>query len=239
LRTAKGREKSGVFFVEGPKILQQIMATNPGAVKEILVDETSDYRHFYPGDVRMLTSRQFQSITMNKTPQGVAGIIAIPEDIFSVALPDQAGERVLLLEEIQDPGNIGTLIRTAAAFNFSGVVLSETCADPFAPKAVQASAGAVLSVWIRRTKRYFSLVDTLRSQGFFLAAADIDGENNFIGSGVKKVLLALGNEGNGLSQRIRAQADAVFRISYNDKAIESLNVAVAGAISMYRIDRGG
>jgi len=64
------------------------------------------------------------------------GIISLPQMVYTSKLPEDRGSRILLLEEVQDPGNVGTLIRTAAAFNFSGVILSDTCADPFSPKAV-------------------------------------------------------------------------------------------------------
>jgi TrmH family RNA methyltransferase len=140
---------------------------------------------------------------------------------------------VLLLEDIQDPGNVGALVRTAAAFYFDGIVLSGECADPFSPKAVQASAGAVLSVWIRRSQHYRAMAQRLREQGFTLIATHTHGDAGQVFTKKKKICVALGNEGNGLSGHVMGIADAVFAIPCNTDAVESLNVAAAGAICLY------
>jgi len=140
----------------------------------------------------------------------------------------------LFLEDIQDPGNIGTLIRTAAAFRFTGVLLTEKCADPFAPKCVQASAGTVLSLWLRRTAQSFDLVSRLRQQGYALVAAMLEGRTDpAILSGQARLILALGNEGIGLSPAVRQAAQAHFTIPMDRHGSESLNVATSGAICMY------
>ena len=183
--------------------------------------------------MRILTSRQFVSISTNKTPQEIAGVIMLPRDSHSSKLPKQYGQKILLLEEIQDPGNVGTLIRSAAAFNFDGILLSEGCADPFSPKAIQASAGSVLSPWIRRTPEYLKLGIQLKRDGFRIIAADIYGNSKSILKGGGKVVLILGNEAKGISNKMLKIADTVFKIPHNTHSVESLNVAAAGAICMY------
>jgi len=207
-------------------------------VHEIVCDELFEYSPQAADAVRRLSTRQFHAISAGKTPQGVLGVISLPKDVYAPLLPEDCGTRILLLEEIQDPGNVGTLIRTAAAFDFSGVILSDTCADPFSPKAVQSTAGSILSLWIRRTSEYLGLARLLKEKGFSIAAADIRGDTGWHTAGREKIVLALGSEGKGLSEKTVSLADVVFSIPYNRKQAESLNVATAGAICMYLIQKG-
>ena len=161
-------------------------------------------------------------------------IVRLPADIYTAALPENPGRRILLLEDIQDPGNAGTLIRTAAALDFAGVILTESSADPFSPKCVQATAGAVLSVWIRRTAQYLDLVRSLRQDGYAIIAADLKGDATpEILSRKDKLVLALGNEAAGLSPELLSLADYRVRIPVAPEKAASLNVAACGAILMY------
>ena len=163
-------------------------------------------------------------------------MITLPRDCLSSKLPAQYGRKILILDEIQDPGNVGTLIRSAAAFNFDGILLSGGCADLFSPKAIQASAGSILSLWIRRTSHYFSLCMKLKKEGFRIIAADIDGNSKSAIHGGGKVALVLGNEAIGISDKVLKLADTVFRIPHTNQSVESLNVAAAGAICMYLLN---
>jgi TrmH family RNA methyltransferase len=161
-------------------------------------------------------------------------VVRLPLDTYSDSLPEITGDKILLLEDVQDPGNTGTLIRTAAAFGFAGVIMTEGCADPFSPKVVQASAGSVLSLWLRRTVGAPGLVSNLKESGFVLAAADVNGTDGpALLSGRDKLVLALGNEAAGLSGEIMSLADCRIVIPTDRDKAESLNVAVCGAILMF------
>jgi TrmH family RNA methyltransferase len=233
LADRKGRLKNGAFLVEGDKAIRQVMAGHPDTIIEVLTvaEPPPEYRN-YP--VRLVTASQFRYISSTQTPQGTAAVVRIPEDIYSPALPPDTGGRILLLEDIQDPGNTGTLIRTAAALNYSGVILTETSADPLSPKCVQATAGTVLSVWLRRTVNYLELVKSLREKNYAVIAADVRGADGpSVISRREKLLLALGNEGAGLSKEILGMADYRVRIPVAQDKAESLNVAASGAILMY------
>ncbi|OGO06411.1 MAG: hypothetical protein A2Y92_02630, partial [Chloroflexi bacterium RBG_13_57_8] len=189
LAERKGRLAAGAFLVEGDKAIRQIIAADPVAVTEILVvsGTPASYRD-YP--VHRVSESQFRYISRSQAPQGVMAVVRMPADIYSDRLPGDTGEKVLLLEDVQDPGNAGTLIRTAAAFGFSGVILTENGADPLSPKVVQSTAGVVLSVWLRRTKNYLALADELKSKGFTLVAADLKGNAGpEVLKGVKKIVL--------------------------------------------------
>ena len=234
MSSARARREQGFFIIEGNRAIDQVVAAEPASVEEILATEAASVEAVrFSRATRILTDSHFRTICASTTPQGIAAVVRIPEATYKPALPEKAGERILLLEGVQDPGNVGTLIRTAAAFDYDGVLLSEECADPFSPKALQATAGSVLAVWIRRTAGYGDLTEELKRRGFSLAAADLRGEA-LSGKGFSSPhVLALGSEGGGLSGRLLALADRKIRIPMNAHKAESLNVAVSGAILMF------
>jgi TrmH family RNA methyltransferase len=233
LDTVKGRMEAGVFLVEGDRAIRQIVASRPQSIVEIL--SASDLAPVYKDyPVRSLTESQFKLICLTKTPQGPLAVVAMPDDVDSSNLPGDVGDRVLLLEDIQDPGNVGSLIRSAAAFGYSGVVMSDKCADPFSPKCVQSTAGAVLSLWIRRTAAYKDLVADLKARGYNIVATVLNGEDSVsILRGLSKVVLALGNEADGLSGSILGISNYCCKVPIDREKIESLNVAACGAVCMY------
>ncbi len=233
LRTGKGRKETGMFLVEGPRAVNQVLKCHPERIHEILIDEKAVIRRAKKVPVREITSRQLASLVSSRTSQGILAVVTLPPQSDSTELPEDCGTKILLLESVQDPGNVGTLIRTAAAFNFSGVILSDTCADPFAPKAVRASAGSLLAVWIRRTINYLSLAASLKRKGFTVVAADTHGKEAVDRLSEKRLVFLLGSEGKGLSPAARELADRVVTIPYNAEEVESLNVAAAGAIGMF------
>jgi TrmH family RNA methyltransferase len=218
--------------VEGDRAIRQIMALHPREIIEVLsVEEPPPAYRDFP--VRRLTASQIRYVSSNQTPQGVLAVVRSLAGVYSAELPSTPGDRVLLLEDIQDPGNVGTLIRTAAAFDFSGVILTDKCADPLSPRCVQATAGSVLSVWLRRTDRYLELARSLRRDGYALVAAELAGPEGTSVLQQARLVLALGNEGAGLSGELLAIADFRLRLPTAREKAESLNVAACGAILMY------
>ena len=233
LATKRGRLAAGMFLVEGERAIRQIAAAHAEAIVEILTTAEGETGGLQV-PIRLMTPSQFRSVCSTQTPQGLAAIVRFPQDTYSDQLPLHCGSHILLLEDIQDPGNVGALIRTAAAFRFSGVILTDKCADPFAPKCVQATAGSVLSIWLRRTPHYLALAESLRHQGYTLAAADLEGNAEpAVLSGQERLLLALGNETSGLSLALLRVAQVRFAIPMDRTRAESLNVATCGAICMY------
>ena len=233
LSTRKGRLSAGAFLIEGERAVSQVISVRPDEIEEILVagDIPSLYSEFA---VRSLNESQFKSISVTRTPQGIAAVVKSPPDIYNNNLPADIGGKILLLEDIQDPGNAGTLIRTAAAFGYSGVIMTEKSADPLSPKCVQSTAGSVLSVWIRRTSGYMELIQQLQDIGYAVIAADLDGtENPSILKNQMKLVLALGNEASGLSKELLEISEHRIRIPTIREKAESINVAACGAICMY------
>ena len=233
LATTKGRLEAGAFLVEGDRAIGQIINNNPDAVMEIISTEKlpSFYRK-YP--LRVVTESQLSSICASRTPQGTAAVVRMPLDIYSDRIPDNTGDNILLLEDVQDPRNVGSLIRTAVAFDYSGIILTQECADPLSPKSIQPSMGTVLSLWLRRTPRYLELVKELKDRGYSLVVTELNAvEGPSVLRSQDKLLLALGNEGTGLSRSLLDISDHRVGIPIEQEKIESLNVAACGAICMY------
>ncbi len=219
--------------MEGSRAIRQIVSSSPHELLEILSTQPlpAIYRKYAQ---RLITGSQLHSICSTKTPQEIAAVVRLPADTYSDRLPGKPGAKILLLEDVQDPGNVGTLIRSAAAFGFSGVILTEKCADHLSPKCVQSTAGTVLSLWARRTSRYMELIEVLQSDGYVLVATDLDGvEDTSVLQRRDKLLLALGNEASGLSKALLKAAGHILRIPIARGKAESLNVAACGAICMY------
>jgi TrmH family RNA methyltransferase len=233
LTASKGRMEAGAFLVEGSRAIKQVISSSPQEIMEIIsAQELPPLYHNYA--TRYVTENQLNSISSARTPQEIIALVRMPGDTYSGQLPEVAGTKVLLLEDVQDPGNVGTLIRTAAAFDFTGVILTEKCADPLSPKCVQSSAGTVLSLWIRRTACYLELVEGLKHRGYVVVAADLGGaEDHSVLQDRDRLLLALGNEASGLSVAMLEAADHTLIIPIDREKAESLNVAACGAICMY------
>jgi len=233
LATSKGRLEARAFIVEGDRAIKQITANHPYEILEIITVEEAlpAYLNY---SIRLVTDSQFRSICSTKTPQGTLAVVRLPLNTYSDHLPENIGTKILLLEDIQDPGNVGTLIRAAAAFNFSGIILTDKCADPFSQKCVQSTAGTVLSMWIRRTTNYLALTEALKKDGYSIIATDLNGtEGPSMLSHQNKLLLVLGNEASGISKSILDFSSYRLRIPIVRSKAESLNVAACGAILMY------
>ena len=163
-----------------------------------------------------------------------------PELLFVCRIPEAGpveGDRLLLAEDLQDPGNVGTLIRTANAFGFDGVILAGACADPFGPKAVRASMGALFrrKVW---TMPSGEAILALKEKSIPLVAAALRADAETLGKCVfpSRMALAIGNEGHGLSSEMLEAADRVVRIPMEPGA-ESLNAGAAAAVLLWEVYR--
>lgn len=239
LRRRKGRADTSLFLLEGPRVLSEALASDvqveallcsrlqePDAERSELAD-----RFERAGvTVEWLDRREFAEISTTVTPQGVVGVARIPSMGWeSVRVP-----RIVLLDRIQDPGNVGTLIRTGEALGAGAVVCLPGTADPWGPKVVRAAAGSSLRLPVI-TARTEEVLGRLETMGAKLWVADPAGAPVSRGSGRPARLgLALGSEGHGVSDDLRNQADRVVSIDMK-RPVESLNVAVAGAILMDRI----
>jgi TrmH family RNA methyltransferase len=216
------REHAEEIVIEGPKAVadaiaagwQPIAVLHGGqALLPVLLAAEGQARV----PVLHLSDALFDALAETRTSQGILGLFHRPPSRFA------ADKLVVALDGVQDPGNVGTIVRLAAAFD-AGVALLPGCADPFSPKAIRASAGAILSVPIAEVSAE-QLIDTRRP----LLYADAGGAAEAPG---KEAILVLGSEGRGVSAAIREHGKAIG-IKTTGR-VESLNVAAAAAILLWQ-----
>lgn len=225
LDQAKARRETGTHRIEGDKLVRDAIASGV-ALEALFVEE--GYAFTVPEDVRVYSVSRavMESICDVRTPQHVAAVVRTPD----TALPDVVPAGLLvLLDGVQDPGNVGTIIRSADAFGVQGVLLSQDCADPFAPKTLRAAMGSTyhLPLWICDPA---SALDRLQAQGYAAICGHLDGSETFPALQPKRVLI-IGSEGGGVSDAVAARC-TLYRLPMRGKA-ESLNAAVAAGVLLY------
>lgn len=233
LKHAKARSATGLYLVEGAKLCGE--ALQYARVDTLLVDQerAETYQPLIDraGDVLLVPPHVLESVSDTKTPQGIIAAVRQPAPLDL----DEARGLVLVLDGVQDPGNVGTMLRTAEAAGFTGALLSPACADPFAPKTVRAAMGSLfrLPVWRGALPEALSL---LGRKGFTRVSSQLDGEPFYAALGRMRPPLALviGSEGQGVSEAVSRLADARVMLPMRGHA-ESLNASVAAGILMYGI----
>lgn len=237
----KHRLQQGRFLVEGIKLLEMALraGVRPREVffcREQLGVEAETLRSSLAsaGAEMVEVSPDVMAALAERT--SAEGIVATL-DLFEAdrdMLHLQAPSLVLVLDRLQDPGNLGTLIRTADAVGAAAVALIDPCVDPFDPKVVRGSMGSLFNVPLVRTGDVVGLFDWLHRQGLAAIGADAhQGIDWGIGLWANRLALVLGNEARGLSVDVAAQIDGWAKLPIVGKA-ESLNVAVAGGVLMYQ-----
>lgn len=168
-----------------------------------------------------------------KTPQGILCTCALPK-----AMPPSSGGRYIYCDRVSDPGNLGSIIRSADALGFSGVMLSTCCVDPFNPKLVRSTMGSLFHVQLHMDVTPDKLAE-MKVNGFQLVASALTNDSISLCDFVpeENLILVVGNEAKGVSEEIIQMADAVVKIPMAGSA-ESLNVAAAAAILMYEANAG-
>lgn len=214
------REHDQEIVIEGPKAVADAIAG--GWVPLSIV--TSGAPSFSPPDVEVisLTTDVFDSLAETRNPQGVLGLFARPHASAREILA-RRDTIAVALDGVQDPGNVGTIVRLAAAFDASGVLLLPGCADAYGPKAIRSSAGAILNVPVANA----SLDDLHDAQ---LIATAMDGARTDPPS--RDAVLIFGNEGAGVSDELLRRATRIA-IPMSTR-VESLNVASSAAILLAR-----
>ena len=143
---------------------------------------------------------------------------------------------IVVLDRLQDPGNMGTIVRTGEAAGISGIIMSKDSADIYNPKVIRSTMGSIFRVPLAIVDDLATAVDTLKDNGITTYAAHLKGELYNSGSLTKDCALLIGNEARGLSEEISAKADKLIKIPMHGK-VESLNAAIATAILMYEAAR--
>ena len=231
----KFRTAEGLFFAEGPKLCLELAKgctlRTLYATREAL-DRTPALNQF-AGSTTLVAPHVAEKLAGSRASQEVFGLFEIPSPDKDALLG--GAMRLLALENVQDPGNVGTLLRSAAAFGFDGVLLSPGCAAPFAPKTLRASMGAAGRLPVLCLEDLPGALNTLRARGVTCLAAALYhsrdlGETRPVYP--KGLCVVVGNEGRGLTDATVAACDLAVRIPMTDR-VESLNAGVAGSVLLW------
>ncbi len=234
LSTKQGRDKEGKFIIEGYRNV--LDAYKKGAkIEYILKSDKCTYNMVVFNNVKVYTlaPKIFDYISETVTPQGVMAICKVEEVSFSdVSITDNS--LVIVCENLQDPGNAGTIIRTADAVGAACVIMSRGSVDIYNPKVVRSVMSSLFSVKVIRNKNMDAIFGFLKSNSIkSVAGALCENSKNLFDADLKgKCALFIGNEGNGLSEETIKRCDETVTIPMLGGA-ESLNASVAGAVMMY------
>lgn len=240
-KKAKAREEQGVFVIEGIKMFEEAMDGNilqKAYASESFYQEKSHENPNYFQDIEfeVITDSIFQDISETKTPQGIMGIVKQPKYSLESMLVDPRA-CLLILEDVRDPGNLGTMLRTAEGAGITGVIFNPSTVDIYNPKVIRATMGSLFRVPFYQAEDFIDTLKRMKENGITLFAAHLHGkEYDREGCFQKKCAFMIGNEANGLSEQVSAMADELIKIPMYGK-LESLNAAVAAAILMYEAQR--
>ena len=234
LKQKKYRDSEKKFFVEGLRVLREAVKSDYVCeyilMTEDCYNKKNDELAAYISNKTpwaIISPRDFESLSDTKTPQGIGGVFKMKESSV-ISHPD----KILYFDTISDPGNAGTLIRSAGWFGFSQIIFSADSVECYNPKLIRSAAGIYFFCDILRDEIDLSLLDKLKADGYLVLGSDMEGINyKEIDAEQKKIVLVVSNEATGLSYRAENIIDKKITIPGSGIA-ESLNVAVAGSILM-------
>jgi RNA methyltransferase, TrmH family len=237
LGTRKGREEYGSILIEGEHLLEEAYAAG-WTIHAVLVSEKGQevlrrFQGIQDVPVYSLSTAAFAQLVDTQSPQGIAAEVGVPR--ASEYLPSGSA-RLLLLDAVQDPGNLGAIMRTAEAAGVEEVWLGSGTVDPYNPKVVRSAMGSLFRLRLRRVhlKR---AIPQLKRMGFTIVSTEPRAEQaHFAVTYPKRTAVLLGNEGRGVSEELAKLADLRVRIPMPGKA-ESLNVSVTAGILLFEMVR--
>lgn len=244
IKQLKERRKQGVFVVEGVRMFSEIPPS--------LHVESFTTQSFFEKHKELFDGRKFELVSDNvmetlsdtRTPQGIVSVVRqLSYDVNDIvdehlaSLGDQDGVSLILaLENIQDPGNLGTIIRTAEGAGVTGVIMSNNTVDIYNPKVVRATMGSIFRVPFTYTEDLPQCIMNMNDKGFDTYSAHLQGTSFYDFDYKKPTVFVMGNEGNGLSDELSEVTKHKILIPMEGK-VESLNVATASTVLMYEAMR--
>lgn len=240
LSEPKHRKKEQAFLIEGVKMVEEALRDNLGVT--MVIAAPSLVQHHGKGvlklaesrsaDVLWISEKLMDAISESKTPQPVMAVVKMP-DHPEEALFAQSSGLLVVAHQLQDPGNLGTIIRTAEAAGAAGIALTPNTVDPYGAKAVRASMGSILRLPVVRISDTIAFIKTCKEKKYQTAATVLTGEKLLFDVDLRKpTAVILGQEGAGLPQEIMAEVDLRVRIPMAEP-IDSLNVATSAAVVLY------
>ena len=234
----KARSKQGLFVVEGIKMFREAPKDwiSKVYIRESLYEEGSWKQELESVPHEVVADAVFRQMSYTMTPQGILTVLRQPhyewKDIAGGDAP-----LLVVLEDLQDPGNLGTILRTSEGAGVDGILLSKGCVDIFNPKTIRSTMGSIYRMPFLYLDNMTKLMEKLKEEQICTYAAHLKGKNFYDQENYRgKTAFLIGNEGNGLSEELSEMSECLIRIPMAGK-VESLNAAMACGILTYEASR--
>jgi len=241
LKDKKYRDENNEYIIEGVKLIEEAVNEN-AKIKKIIICEDTTRTYEIPTNVMLeiakyeciyVTDKIFSSITQVTNPQGIMAIIEKNTQNQEI---DYSQDIIVVLDDVQDPGNLGTILRTVDSIGLNQIIVSNETADAFNPKVVRSTMGAIFRLNIIEVEDLKQTIKEIKKHHFKLLVTSLQTENSIYDIDFNKKIIVIGNESNGVSREIQEMADEKAIIPMLGKT-ESLNASVAAGIVMYEYVR--
>lgn len=241
LKDKKERDLSNEYIIEGIKLIQEAIQEN-AKIKQIIICDDCEKTESIPKDLMYeiakqeciyVTNKVFDSITEVINPQGILAIIEKQSKEIQI---DDKQDIILALDDIQDPGNLGTILRTADSIGLTQILVSKGTADCYNPKVVRSTMGAIFRVKIIECEDLVKTLKEIKKHKFEIVVSSLQTDNSIYDINYHKKVIVIGNEANGVKREIQDLADKKIKIPMLGKT-ESLNASVATGIILYEYVR--
>ena len=241
LKDKKHRDESNEYIIEGVKLIEEAVKEK-ARIKKIIVCEDTTRTYEIPTHIMYeiakyecvyATNKVFASITQVTNPQGIMAIIEKGDTNVQI---DYTQDIIVALDDVQDPGNLGTILRTLDSIGLNQIIVSKGTADAFNSKVVRSTMGAIFRVKIIEVENLPQAIKEMRKHHFKLMVTSLQTENSIYDIKFNKKIIVIGNEANGVSKEIQEMADEKAKIPMLGKT-ESLNASVAAGVVMYEYVR--
>lgn len=232
LKEKKHRVKNNKYIIEGLRFVDEALKSGVSIDSIIFTENFKEKNEEFfsniPENIRLIQMNEalLKQLCSTENPQGVLGVVNMQNKEL------KGGELVILVDKVQDPGNMGTIIRTAHAAGASGIIMTKGTVDIYNDKTLRSTMGSIFYIPVVEDDS-LEYVKSLKEEGYKLVVSSLQGKNNFFEENLQgKVIIAVGNEGNGVSDEVYEISDIKVKIPMPGNA-ESLNVAVATSVMIY------
>ena len=246
LSKAKERKKNNEYVVEGIRMVSEVpedslvkiymserfQNNNPEYARELLRKQgiTADM-------IEIVADNVFDRMSQTQTPQGIMAVVRMSDTDLEGILSDKRNPLLLIIENLQDPGNLGTIVRMAEGAGVTGIIMSSNTVDIYNPKTIRSTMGSLYRVPVIYVDDICEAADVCKSKGVTVYAAHLKGTDNYNKKDyTNPTAFMIGNEGNGLTDKLADKADEYVRIPMQGE-VESLNAAIACTILTYEAVR--
>ncbi len=231
-KNARERRKQGLFIVEGIRMFSEIPAESLYSCYATEGFYNENQSLFVGKQYELVSEAVFKAISDTETPQGVLALVKMKDRTVDSMISGSDAPLLIMLENLQDPGNLGTILRTAEAAGATGIIMSKDTVDIYNPKVVRATMGSIFRVPFAISEDIYETMSELKKTGIKLYAAHLKGKDFYEHDLREPSAFMIGNEGNGLTEKATLLADHLIKIPMCGN-VESLNAATATTVIAY------